>query len=193
MARLLLGEVQTRQLVTGAAEDELEADVGRRTRSFSNPTSEVSVRSGKMPRAEGKIICSDGNSSLLLSAWLPRGRSPRVRRRRAALIVSVSLSLRRVSCRPLLPSLTNCASTASLKVRILLVIPGGFGVPNDQIASVAASLVAASPDVIIAGPELPLRALQQVTRTIPLIGMTEDMVGDGVWLHSLGPAATSRG
>jgi ABC-type uncharacterized transport system substrate-binding protein len=62
----------------------------------------------------------------------------------------------------------------------LIVIPGGFGVPNDQIASVAASLVAASPDVINAGPELPLRALRQLTRSIPLIGMTEDMVADGL-------------
>ena len=62
----------------------------------------------------------------------------------------------------------------------LLVIPGGFGVPNDQIAGVAASLVAASPDVIIAGPELPLRALRQATQTIPLLGMTEDMVADGL-------------
>ena len=61
----------------------------------------------------------------------------------------------------------------------LIVIPGGFGVPNDQIASVAASVVAASPDVIDAGPELPLRALQKLTRTIPLIGMTEDMVAEG--------------
>ena len=62
----------------------------------------------------------------------------------------------------------------------LIVIPGGFGIPNDQIASFAASLVAASPDVIVAGPELPLRALQRLTHTIPLIGITEDMVGDGL-------------
>jgi putative ABC transport system substrate-binding protein len=61
----------------------------------------------------------------------------------------------------------------------LIVIPGGFGVPNDQIESVAASLVAASPDVIDAGPELPLRALQKLTRTIPVVGMTEDMVAEG--------------
>src|SRR5690242_5141776 len=47
----------------------------------------------------------------------------------------------------------------------LSVIPGGFGVPNDQIANVAASLVAASPDVINAGPELPLRTLQKITHT----------------------------
>jgi putative tryptophan/tyrosine transport system substrate-binding protein len=31
----------------------------------------------------------------------------------------------------------------------LVVIPGGFGVPNDQIVVVVASLVAASPDVIV--------------------------------------------
>ena len=62
----------------------------------------------------------------------------------------------------------------------LIVIPGGFAIPNDQIASFAASLAAASPDVIVAGPELPLRALRQLTRTIPLIGITEDMVGDGL-------------
>ena len=62
----------------------------------------------------------------------------------------------------------------------LIVIPGGFAIPNDQIASFAASFVAASPDVIVAGPELPLRALQRLTRTVPLIGITEDMVGDGL-------------
>src|SRR5262252_8926498 len=62
----------------------------------------------------------------------------------------------------------------------LVVIPGGFGVPNDQIAVVATSLVAASPDVIVAGPELPLRALSLATQTSPVVGMTEDMVADGL-------------
>jgi putative ABC transport system substrate-binding protein len=61
----------------------------------------------------------------------------------------------------------------------LIVIPAGFGVPNDQIATVAASVVAASPDALTAGPQLPLRALQKLTRTIPVIGMSEDMVADG--------------
>jgi putative tryptophan/tyrosine transport system substrate-binding protein len=61
----------------------------------------------------------------------------------------------------------------------LVVIPGGFGVPNDQIVGVVASLVAGSPDVIVSGPELPLRALSLATQTIPVIGMTEDMVEMG--------------
>ena len=41
-------------------------------------------------------------------------------------------------------------------------------------------LANAAPDAIVAGPELPLRALQAVTRTVPLIGMTEDMVAAGL-------------
>jgi putative ABC transport system substrate-binding protein len=77
--------------------------------------------------------------------------------------------------------------------RNLFVIPGGFGVPNDQIPSVVASLVAASPDVIVAGPELPLRALQQLTRTTPLIGMTEDMVADGLVASLARPSGNITG
>jgi len=61
----------------------------------------------------------------------------------------------------------------------LTVLPDGFGYRNDQIERIAASLVAASPDAITAGPELPLHALQKATRTIPVVGMTEDMVGEG--------------
>jgi len=61
----------------------------------------------------------------------------------------------------------------------LTVVPGGFGVRNDQIVEAAATMVKAAPDAIVGGPELQLRALQAVTRTIPLIGMTEDMVAEG--------------
>ncbi|MFL4980871.1 MAG: ABC transporter substrate-binding protein [Xanthobacteraceae bacterium] len=62
----------------------------------------------------------------------------------------------------------------------LVVIPGGFGVPVDAIAERALALVRAAPDVIVAGPELQLRALQAITRTVPLVGMTEDMVAEGL-------------
>jgi putative ABC transport system substrate-binding protein len=41
-------------------------------------------------------------------------------------------------------------------------------------------LVKAAPDAIITGPALPLRAFQSITHTIPLIGMTEDMVAEGL-------------
>ena len=60
----------------------------------------------------------------------------------------------------------------------LFVVPGGFDVDlrDDRLAERAAALVKAAPDVIVSGADLGTRALQQATRTIPLIGMTEDMV-----------------
>src|ERR1700736_3269639 len=53
--------------------------------------------------------------------------------------------------------------------RNLSMIPGGFGVAIERIGEVAETMVKAAPDAIVAGPELPLRALQTLTRTIPLI------------------------
>jgi putative ABC transport system substrate-binding protein len=62
----------------------------------------------------------------------------------------------------------------------LVVDPAGFEVRREQIDERAEALVKAAPDAIIGGPELQLRALQAATRTIPLIGMSEDMVGVGL-------------
>jgi hypothetical protein len=53
----------------------------------------------------------------------------------------------------------------------LTVIPGGFGGRSEQINELAKAIVAAAPDAIVCGPELPIRALQAATQTIPLIGM----------------------
>jgi len=62
----------------------------------------------------------------------------------------------------------------------LTIILGSFEAIDDHLADRAAALANAAPDAIVAGPELPLRALQAVTRTVPLIGMTEDMVAAGL-------------
>ena len=61
----------------------------------------------------------------------------------------------------------------------LIVVPGGFDVRDDRLAERAAALVKAAPDAIVSGGDLAMRALQQATRTIPLIGMTEDVVAAG--------------
>jgi putative ABC transport system substrate-binding protein len=74
-----------------------------------------------------------------------------------------------------------------------LTVLGGFGTANDQIAAAAASIVAASPDVILCGPELPIRALQKLTATIPLVGMTEDMVGEGLVQSLARPSGNTTG
>jgi ABC-type uncharacterized transport system substrate-binding protein len=62
----------------------------------------------------------------------------------------------------------------------LSVIPDGFGVRNDRLAEQAAAVIKAMPDAILTGPDNYARAYQQLTRTIPLIAMTEDMVGAGL-------------
>ena len=62
----------------------------------------------------------------------------------------------------------------------LVVIPGGFEATDDNLAERAAALINAAPDAIVAGPAPPLRALQAITRSVPLVGMSEDMVGEGL-------------
>jgi putative ABC transport system substrate-binding protein len=75
----------------------------------------------------------------------------------------------------------------------LTVIPKGFAVRNDQLAERAAALLKAAPDAIVGGPELPLRALQALTRTIPLISMTEDMVATGLVASLARPGGNTTG
>ena len=62
----------------------------------------------------------------------------------------------------------------------LAVIPDGFDADYGHLSELAAALVKAAPDAIIPGPARALQALQSLTHTIPLIGMTEDMVAEGV-------------
>jgi putative ABC transport system substrate-binding protein len=61
----------------------------------------------------------------------------------------------------------------------LAVVPNGFGVRNDELVERAKALVDATPDAIISGPDNYTRVLQQATRTIPLVAMTEDMLRAG--------------
>ena len=62
----------------------------------------------------------------------------------------------------------------------LMIVSEGFEATDDRLAERAQSLIDAKPDVIVSGPELPLRTLQKLTQTVPLLGMTEDMVGEGL-------------
>jgi putative ABC transport system substrate-binding protein len=73
------------------------------------------------------------------------------------------------------------------------VLFGGFAVRDDQLAALAAALVKAAPDAIVAGPELPLRALQNATRTVPLVGMSEDLVTEGLVASLARPGGNTTG
>jgi putative ABC transport system substrate-binding protein len=62
----------------------------------------------------------------------------------------------------------------------LVVSFAGFDVRNEQISEGAKAVVASKPDAIIVGPELYARSLQAETKTIPLLSMSEDLVGAGL-------------
>ena len=62
----------------------------------------------------------------------------------------------------------------------LEILPGGFDTANEKLSELAVALAQAMPDAIVAGPVLPLRALQAATRTVPLIGLSEDLVAEGL-------------
>jgi putative ABC transport system substrate-binding protein len=75
----------------------------------------------------------------------------------------------------------------------LSVVSEGFEVRNEQVAEVAEALVKATPDAILSGGDVAIRALQQVTRAIPILGMTEDMVGAGLVASLARPGGNTTG
>jgi putative tryptophan/tyrosine transport system substrate-binding protein len=63
----------------------------------------------------------------------------------------------------------------------LTVDPRGFGLRSEQFPEVAADLVKAQVDVIFAASaDVAIRAAQQATTTIPILGFTDDMLGEGL-------------
>ena len=62
-----------------------------------------------------------------------------------------------------------------------------FGPHPDLISQYAAEVVETKADVIRGGGGLAIRTLQQVTKTIPTIGISDDMLGEGL-VELVGPA-----
>jgi putative ABC transport system substrate-binding protein len=62
----------------------------------------------------------------------------------------------------------------------LTVVAGGFDVYSDQLAANAAAIVKAAPDAIFTGPDPYTRAVQQATRTIPIVAISGNLVAAGL-------------
>jgi len=62
----------------------------------------------------------------------------------------------------------------------LLVDGHGYGLRADQLAEHASEVVKAQVDVILCAGDAAIRAAQQVTKTIPILAVTDDMVGSGL-------------
>jgi putative tryptophan/tyrosine transport system substrate-binding protein len=66
----------------------------------------------------------------------------------------------------------------------LQIVAGGFGLREDQVTEVAATVAKSAPDVIFCVGNPAMRAAQESTRTVPIVGVASDMVAAG-YVHSL--------
>ena len=80
-----------------------------------------------------------------------------------------------------------------IKDQNLTILPGGLDVRRDQVDAKVASLVRTEPDAIVSGPDHYTRAVQQATKSIPIIGMSEDMVREGLVASLSRPGGNTTG
>jgi putative tryptophan/tyrosine transport system substrate-binding protein len=66
----------------------------------------------------------------------------------------------------------------------LLSDPHGYGLRVEQFADYAVKIVESHVDVIVCSGDPAIRAAQQATKTIPILGSTDDMLGSGL-VHSM--------
>jgi len=64
--------------------------------------------------------------------------------------------------------------------RNLIVDTGGFGSSAQEYRKRLAEMVQSGANVIFVGGDAAMRAAQEVTRTVPIIGVADDMVGSGL-------------
>jgi len=61
----------------------------------------------------------------------------------------------------------------------LKIVAGGFELRNDQYADVAATLPKAAPDVVFCVSDVATRAAQESAPTLPIVGLSDDMLAAG--------------
>jgi putative ABC transport system substrate-binding protein len=68
-----------------------------------------------------------------------------------------------------------------------------YGLHPDLISQYAAEMVKAQCDIIYAGGGVAIRAIQQATKTIAILGLTDDMVGEGFVGSLIRPGGNTTG
>ena len=74
-----------------------------------------------------------------------------------------------------------------------MVDAGGYALSTDQLATHAAALVEERVDVILAGGDEAVRRAQQATTSIPILALTDDMVGQGLVRSLANPGGNTTG
>jgi putative tryptophan/tyrosine transport system substrate-binding protein len=69
----------------------------------------------------------------------------------------------------------------------------GFDVNYDEFSAIAAELVKAGPDVILCGGDAAIRTAQAATSSVPIVAITDDMVGAGLVRSLAHPGGNTTG
>jgi putative ABC transport system substrate-binding protein len=77
--------------------------------------------------------------------------------------------------------------------RNLAIDPRGFDSRSEQYQERAAQIVNSGVDVLVCGGDLTIRAVQQVTRTVPIAGVADDMVASGLVASLARPGGNTTG
>jgi putative tryptophan/tyrosine transport system substrate-binding protein len=80
-----------------------------------------------------------------------------------------------------------------LEGRNLALDARGFAIQSRQYQEMAAELVSSGVDALFCGGDEAIRAAQQVTRTIPIAGVADDMVGSGLVASLAHPGGNTTG
>lgn len=75
----------------------------------------------------------------------------------------------------------------------LAIDQAGFGMRPDQFAQHAANLAMKKVDALQCGGDAAIRAAQQATTSIPILGLTDDMVGAGLVRSLANPGGNTTG
>jgi ABC-type uncharacterized transport system substrate-binding protein len=75
----------------------------------------------------------------------------------------------------------------------LLTDPNGYGLRPEQLAGHASEIANQKVDVIICAGDHAIRAAQQATQIIPILGSTEDMLGSGLVRSMASPEGNTTG
>src|SRR5262249_8846680 len=77
--------------------------------------------------------------------------------------------------------------------RNLIVDPNGFGSSAQQYQERVAQMVQSGANVIFVGGDAAMRAAQEVTHTVPIVGVADDMVGSGLAASLSRPGGNATG
>jgi ABC-type uncharacterized transport system substrate-binding protein len=75
----------------------------------------------------------------------------------------------------------------------LATVAGSFGPEGSTPAERAATVVKGAPDLIVAGGPLNTRAVQNVAPTLPIVALSDDMIGEGLTRSLAQPGGNTTG